>query len=108
MAPDWQGGEAGVAEGVIPVAVRVDHRHDPAGQLPQIVAQLIGQTVVGARVDDGKASLPTDGADRLVESLVPTHPDAVADLLPGGRHAPRRTAVPDAVTMSMLPWPTVS
>jgi hypothetical protein len=70
------------------MAMRVHDRHDLAGQLAEVVAQLIGQWVVGAGVDDGQASLAADRADRLVERLVAANPDAVADLAPGRGHVP--------------------
>jgi hypothetical protein len=90
------------------VAVRVDHADEGAGKLRQIGAQLIGQAVAGAGVDDHQAGRAADDADRLVQRLIPAHPHAVADLAPDRSHAPSRTAVPDAVTMSIEPLPTVS
>ena len=88
MAPDREWREAGVAEGVIPVTVRVDHRHEVSGKLPQVVAELIGQAVVRPRVDDRQTRLAPDRADRLVERLVPANPDPVGDLVPDRGHAP--------------------
>ena len=88
VAPDREWREARVAEGVVPVTVRVDHRHEVSGELPQVVAQLIGQAVVRPRVDDREAGVAPDRADRLVERLVSANPDPVADLVPDRGHTP--------------------
>jgi hypothetical protein len=80
--------EAGVAECVIPVTMRVDNGREFAGELPEVVAELVGQAMVRPRVDDGQPGIAPDRADRLVERLVATHPDAVGDLLPDRGHAP--------------------
>src|SRR5688572_12816551 len=49
VAPDRHGGETGVAEGVVPVAVRVHDRDDVARQGAQVVAQLVGEAMIRAR-----------------------------------------------------------
>ena len=90
------------------MAVGVHHGRQGTGQLLEIGAQLIGQAMAGAGVDDDQARLATDDADRLVQRRVAADPDAIPDLAPDARHAPRRTAVPEAVTISIDPWPTVS
>ena len=70
------------------MTVRVDHRDEVSGELPQVVAELIGQAVVRPRVDDREARLAPDRADRLVERLVSANPDPVGDLVPDRGHAP--------------------
>jgi hypothetical protein len=109
VAVDRRVTEAGVAEHVVPMPVGVHDCLDRPRQQPELVAQLVGPAMAGAGVDDRQAHLAADDADGLVERLVAAHPHAVPDLPPRGGHVPRRTAVPEALTMSMLPWPpTVS
>jgi hypothetical protein len=86
----------------------VDHADDRAAQLRQLLSQLVGEAVAGAGVDDDQARIATDDPDGLIEVPVAPDPDPLADLAPDRGHVPRRTAVPDAVTMSMPPLPTVS
>jgi hypothetical protein len=88
VSPDRQWREPGVAEGVIPVAVRVHDGDEITGELAQVLAELIGQAVRRPRVDDGEARLAPDRADRLIERLVAANPDPVGDLVPDRGHAP--------------------
>jgi hypothetical protein len=69
------------------VTVGVDDCHELTREQAEVVPQRIGQSMIGARVDDRQPGIAADGTDRLVERLVSADPDPVSDLPPAGGHA---------------------
>ena len=83
VTPDRRRPEDVVAEGVVEMAVGVDHDgHGRRGQRPQVVHDLARLDVGRPRVDQQDIVAAEHDPDVLVVELVATHEHAIADLGP--------------------------
>ncbi len=72
-----------IPEGVIEVGVRVhDDRHRVAGQLAEVVEDLLCLDMRGAGIDDEGLSATQHDPDVLVVERVPAHEESIAEFDP--------------------------